>query len=143
MKKHTRSSIATNAFFGSLTLAFLLMGTATTNAQSVGTATKTTETVPQDKVQIKYLASSDDGVLFSVKYINTGATAFNLSVTDEDGEVLYENSFTDKLFEKKFKLSRGLDKVKFVIRNEQQKFEQSFAVNINTRLVEDFAVNRN
>jgi len=143
MKKQTVNSIAKKFFFGNLMLAFLLINSAKTNAQSSSTVTKPTAVVPQDKVQVKYLSSGDDGVLFSVKYSNVNATAFNLSITDEDGEVLYQSNFTDKLFEKKFKLNRGLDKVRFVIKNEQQKFEQSFSININTRLVEDFAVNRN
>lgn len=140
MKKQTVNGMARKFFFGNMVLAFLFAGTA--SAQSPHAIIRATESVPQDKVQVKYLSSTDDGVLFSVRYSNAGATEFSLSVMNEEGDILYENNFTDKLFDKKFKLNRGLDKVKFVIRNEKQKFEQSFSVNINTRLIEDFAVNR-
>ena len=145
MKKQNINSIAKQFFAGSITAAVVFAGIANkANAQSQTKATIVKiDATTDDKVQVKYLSSSDEGIYFSVKYANTTASNFTLYVTDESGEILFENSYTDTVFNKKFNISRNLKKVKVFIKNEKEKLEQSFAINISTRLVEDYFVRRN
>ena len=101
------------------------------------------DSAASDNVLVKYLGSMDDGVLFNVKYNNQKASPFTLIVSDATGEVLYEQTYTDKQFDKKFLLSRSYDKMSFSIRNDKEKVNQTFAINISTKVVEDVYVRRN
>ncbi len=101
------------------------------------------DSAASENVQVKYLGSMDDGVLFNVKYNNQTSSPFTLIVSDATGEVLYEQTYSDKQFDKKFLLSRAYDKMSFVIKNDKEKTNQTFAINITTKLVEDVYVRRN
>ncbi len=145
MKKQNINSIARHFFAGSILAALAFMGfsnKATAQNQLRPTIISTDTASSGEKVQIKYLGSTEDGVFFSVKYANTNGTGFTLFITDDDGELLYQSSYSDRAFNKKFNISRSLDKIKVVIKNDKEKLEQSFAININTRLVEDYVVRR-
>jgi hypothetical protein len=97
----------------------------------------------QEKVQVKYLGSLEDGVMFNVLFNNTAESNFSLSILDENGETVYTGVFNDKQFDKKFKIAKNFSKLTFVIKGDKDKFEQSFNINISSRVVEDVAVSKN
>jgi len=145
MKKHFLNHISVKFFAGSLTAAMLFLTTqSSVSAQKINNSvTQTTSVTASDKVQVKYLGTVNEDVYFGVKYNNANAATFSITVLDEIGDVLYQGNFSDKLFDKKFKLPKDYSKVSFVVKSTEDKFEQSFLVNINSRVVEDVIVSRN
>ena len=90
-------------------------------------------------VDVKYISTVDDGYVFNVKYDNITAGNFDLLIKDETGETIYQRSFSDKNFSKKFQLSKALVKAVFIIR-PLQAAEQSFEVMVQSRVTEDVVV---
>jgi len=90
--------------------------------------------------EVKYIGGKTGEFIFNVVYNNTAGSRFSLRVLDADGNQLYESSYTDKKFDKKFMINDAEGKVTFVIKNYQDNSTQSFEVNANTRLVEDIVV---
>jgi hypothetical protein len=143
MQKNATSNYSRTAFFIGLLVLAILIGLHS-DAQTIAKVNiNSKDSAASENVQVKYLGSMDDGVLFNVKYNNQTASPFTLIVSDASGEVLYEQIYTDKQFDKKFLLSRAYDKMSFVIRNDKDKRNQTFAINITTKLVEDVYVRRN
>lgn len=90
---------------------------------------------------VKYISSVDDGFVFNVKYDNVSTGNFELLIKDEAGELLYQKSFSDKNFSKKFQLSKSVMKAVFIIR-PQHSSEQSFEVMVQSRTTEEVVISR-
>ena len=92
--------------------------------------------------EVKYVGGADGNRLFKVVYNNNEGSRFSLRVLDADGTQLYQGFFSDKKFNKTFKITNADNsgKLTFVIRNFQDNSTQSFEVDDNTRLVEDIEV---
>ena len=131
MKKRFMSAIS------KLTLgALLFTGVASTEAKAAGNN-------PGDKVPaVKYLGTSADAVLFNVSVDNPAGTKFIVTLLDEDNTPLFQEVYTDKKFDKRFKLPKSeKNKLTFVIRNfKDADVKESFE--INTQYVEDVVVTR-
>ncbi|HTQ64430.1 MAG TPA: hypothetical protein VMI12_06505 [Puia sp.] len=131
MKKRFMSVIS------KLTLGVLLFtGAASTAAKAAGH-------YPGDKVPVvKYLGTSEDAVLFNVSLENPTGTKFIVMVLDEDNTPLFQEVYTDKKFDKRFKLPKSeKNKLTFVIRNfKDADIKESFE--INTHYVEDVVVTK-
>ncbi len=61
--------------------------------------------VPQN-ASVKYLGVQDDKVLFTVAFENPDGKKVTVSVLDENGNALFQDVFTDRKFDKKFKLPK-------------------------------------
>ena len=92
--------------------------------------------------EVKYIAGKDGDMLFNVVYNNATGQRFSLIVLDEFGNEIYQNSFSDKKFDRKFKLAdpESTNKLTFVIRNYGDNSVQRFQVDATNRLVEDTQV---
>ena len=92
--------------------------------------------------EVKYIGSNEGDPLFNVMYNNTTGARFSVKVLDNEGHQLFQGIYTDKKFDKKFKISDAgsYGKLTFVIRNFQDNSVQSFEINSNTRMVEDVEV---
>lgn len=91
--------------------------------------------------EVKYLGAPDGERLFNVIYDNNTGARFSVKVQDAEGTLIFQGSFTDKKFDKKFKLEgTDADKLVFTITNYGDNTSQVFEVNTNTRLVEDVEV---
>ena len=132
-----KQTIISKAKFATLALFF---ATAFSTG-SFATDSPKKSTVTAKTFDVKYLYSVEDGFIFNVKYDNLSATSFDLLVKDETGETLYQRSFTNKAFSKKFQLSKSLIKAVFIIR-PQYAAEQSFEVMVQSRDSEDVVVSR-
>ncbi|HTI12341.1 MAG TPA: hypothetical protein VL832_27400 [Puia sp.] len=117
-----------------------LLAAATTQAQS--TAVK--DLPKEEAIQVKYLGTQDDLVVFNVTYKNSGGSAFSLLVKDQDGSELYRNVYSEKDFNKQFRLPRAdRSRLTFVIRNNKEsETVKTFEINVNSRYVEDVAVKK-
>jgi hypothetical protein len=92
--------------------------------------------------EVKYISGQDGEYLFNVVYNNAAGSRFTLIVLDADGNQLFQSQYSDKKFDKKFRLADPEDfgKLTFVIRNFGDNSVQRFEVNTNNRLVEDIEV---
>ena len=86
-------------------------------------------------VEVKYIAAKDGDVLFNVVYNNATGQRFSVIVLDEFGNQLYQNSFCDKKFDRKFKLAdpESTNSLTFIIRNYGDNSVQRFRVDAGNR----------
>jgi hypothetical protein len=98
--------------------------------------------VDASAAEIKYIAGKDGDVLFNVVYNNATGQRFSVIVLDEFGNQLYQHSFSDTKFDRKFKLAdpESVNNLTFIIRNYADNSEQRFRVVSNSQLVEDIQV---
>jgi hypothetical protein len=92
--------------------------------------------------EVKYITGKDGEYLFNVVYNNTTGSRWTLIILDAEGNQLFQSQYSDKKFDKKFKLADPdeLGKLTFVIRNHGDNSVQRFEVNANSRVVEDIEV---
>jgi hypothetical protein len=92
--------------------------------------------------EVKYIGSNEGDPLFNVLYNNSTGARFSVKVLDNEGHQLFQGVYTDRKFDKKFKVTdaASYSKLIFVIRNFQDNSVQSFEINSNTRMVEDVEV---
>ena len=90
--------------------------------------------------EVKYVNNMAGDFVFNVVYDNATGSRFSLRVLDADGNQLFQSFYSDKKFDKKFKITDAEGKFTFIIKNYQDNSTQRFEVNANTRLVEDVEV---
>src|ERR1700743_2692663 len=92
--------------------------------------------------EVKYIAINDGEFLFNVQYNNASGDRFSVIILDEFGNQLYQSTYSDKKFDKKFKLADpdSFKRLTFVIRNFADNSVQRFEVKTDSRLVEDVVV---
>jgi hypothetical protein len=92
--------------------------------------------------EIKYIAGKDGEYLFHVVYNNVTGSHFSLTVLDAEGNQLFQSHYSDKKFDKKFRLADPEDfsKVTFVIRNFGDNSVQRWEVDAHNKVVEDVEV---
>src|SRR4051812_33712690 len=75
---------------------------------------------------IQYAGTTDEGIVFNVKYDNADAAKFDLIIKNEYGDVVYQQSFSDKDFEKKVMLVKepGDAHLTFIIRTPNNDLKQ-------------------
>lgn len=92
--------------------------------------------------EVKYIGTNEGDPLFNVLYNNSTGAKFTVKVLDNEGHQLFQGVYTDRKFDKKFKIADAASygKLTFVIRNFQDNSVQSFEINSNSRMVEDVEV---
>lgn len=92
--------------------------------------------------EVFYIGSQEGQPLFNVVYDNNTGSRFSVSITDMQGDELFEGSYSGKNFDKKFKIADAVPegKLTVTIRNYKDNSEQTFEINANTLLVEDVEV---
>ncbi|MES1223953.1 MAG: hypothetical protein ABUT20_51130, partial [Bacteroidota bacterium] len=93
---------------------------------------------------VKYLGSDSNSYLFNVVYINESGEKFSLRITDEAGNTLFTGIYTDKKFDKRFRLSKEdvNGRLNFAIKNFKDNSVQTFQVITTSQLVEDIVIKR-
>lgn len=83
-------------------------------------------------------------LVFNVAYQNPQGSRFVLTIRDQDGNQLYQDFFKDKSFYKQFRLPKtDKDRIVFVIGNGQEESViKTFAVNVNSRSVQEVAIKK-
>jgi hypothetical protein len=146
MKKQTVNNIAKRVFLGSIVSVVIFLSAQ--NKAIAGNNFRSDSAINvnnPEKVSVKYIGSSADGVFFNVKYNNVKGETFDIVITDESGETLYRGSFNDKFFDKKFLLPEDNESssISIALKSEKEKFAQSYNVNISTSTVKDVVVSQN
>lgn len=116
--------------FGSISMISLANGNEPIGDHSAATA------------EVKYIATKEGEGLFNVIYNNAAGSRFSIVVLDEYGNQLYQGFFSDRRFDRKFKLAdpESTSKLTFVIRNYSDNSVQRFEVDNTSQLVEDVQV---
>jgi len=94
------------------------------------------------KLSVQYTGSTEDGVMFNVKFENTGAEKFWLIIKNNEGDVLFQAQFSDVHFNKNIQFLRDGDNVNptFIVRSGKQEIKHTFVV--NRTLVENVVVTK-
>ncbi len=128
------TSRARNRFFAFTVTAILLSASASLQAQS-------SETVAP--AAIRHLGNTNETMNFQVKYNNEAGNKFVVVVRDQENNILFQEHYTDKKFDKKFSLPKvDNNKVIFQIKNVKDNSIQTFEVNTNIKMVEEVIVKR-
>ena len=95
-------------------------------------------------VNVTYLGSEEGNYIFDVQFDNNAGDTYYVAVVDDSGNTLFKGLYSDKKFDKKFKLPPGeeINNVSFVIRNIRNNSSFTYAVNTRERQVEDVVVKR-
>ena len=91
---------------------------------------------------VKCIAGNDGAYLFNVVYNNISNTRFSVVIQDAEGNQLFQSLYSDKKFDKKFKLAQPEEfgGLTFIIRNLADNSVQRFEVDANSRVIEDVEV---
>jgi len=97
------------------------------------------------KLDLVYVGNSAEGLEFDVRYNNLSGKYFSFVIKDENGDVLFEQSYNNKVFYKKVQLPEVGDvkALTFTILNDKNKVVQTKEVKISTNLVQDVLVKIN
>jgi hypothetical protein len=92
--------------------------------------------------EVKYITLAEGQGIFNVQYNNATGSRVSIEILDAEGDQLYQNISTDKIFNKNFQLADpdSYRKLVFVIHNFGDNSFQRFEVEASTRLVEDVKV---
>jgi hypothetical protein len=95
-------------------------------------------------VSIRYIGKLNDQPVFQIEFDNQNEEYFNVSIRDEEGNILFSEKSKDKKFSRRFQLDKDVNNVKltFSLRTDKQKQSQVFEVNSNYRVVEDVVVTK-
>lgn len=135
----------------SILFTFLLAGTSLLSMANGGNGSTggnggngggTTGNTYASTAEVKYISGKDGEYLFNVIYNNTTGSRFSLIVLDAEGNQLFQRQYSDKKFDKKFKLADPDEfaRLTFVIRNFGDNSVQRWEVNANNKVVEDIEV---
>lgn len=92
---------------------------------------------------VKHIGNPPGSIVFQVQYPNPSGEKFILTIKDMEGAILYQDTYTDKNFDKKFQLPQGeAEKLRFIIKSAGTNYQQTFEVNTNTRIVENIVVKK-
>ena len=94
------------------------------------------------KLSVQYTGSTEDRVMFNVKFENPGAQKFWLIIKNNEGDVLFQAQFGDVHFNKNIQFLRDGDDVNptFIIRSGKEEVRHTFA--INRTMVENVVVTK-
>jgi hypothetical protein len=98
----------------------------------------------ENAATVKYLGADNESYIFNVAYNNESGEKFLLRITDAEENTLFTGTYTDKKFDKRFKLLKeGSDgKLKFIIRDLKDNSVQTFEVTTTSQVVEDVVVKK-
>ncbi len=129
-----------NRFRTFLALLLLLVSTTALQAQTV----KTDSTASTPAAIVKHVGNVGNSMVFQVHYVNPTGEKFSLVIKDKDGVTLFQETYREKLFDKKFHLPRNeYDQLNFIIRaSKNNTIVQSFQVNTSTRIEDEVVVKK-
>ncbi|AXY76902.1 hypothetical protein D3H65_24225 [Paraflavitalea soli] len=92
---------------------------------------------------VKHIGNPEGSVVFQVQYDNQAGEKFFLIIRDNDGNVIYQDTYSDKKFDKKFQLPQGeTDKLQFIIKGPRNNTIQTFEVKTHSRMIEEVVVRK-
>jgi len=133
MKKQNFSTLVKKSILLGFTSLLFIASTSVSSAQTPASPEPT----------VKYIGSLDGQPVFRVYLNNLDGTAYQFTIKDDTGNVLYAEKIKGKEFSKKFKFENAdrLDvKLTFTLEGKQGVQSQEFQVNSSTRVFNDVVV---
>ena len=149
MIKLNLNTIAKRYFLGNLLAAALFLSLHASAARIEKNAYSYIDTHSDsskvNKFEVKYLGITSGNFDFDVRYNNIKGSNFFFVIKDENGEVLFEKDYSNKLFHKKVELAKvdDINKLTFSIITDKDVTIFSKDVVIKTKYVEDVLVKIN
>lgn len=83
---------------------------------------------------VKYVGETDKGLVFNLKFQNTAKGKIELLLKNEDGAILFENTFSEKELDKKivFTNDNNAKHLTFIIKTSQGEIVQHFTIRTKT-----------
>jgi hypothetical protein len=122
------TAIIRNAFF---VTAFSFLTIISAHAQTVA-----------QPASLSYLGTANDQMAFVLKYANESGEKYAVTIKDKEGIVLFDGTYTDKVFSKTFKIPADMEDLIFVISNAKNRAEKMFQVSTERRVVEEVYVTK-
>jgi hypothetical protein len=100
-------------------------------SQASGGNHKKTATLTDEQVNVQYVGTNDNSVVFRVTFENPTSEKFWLIIKNDAGEVVYRKQFNDAHFAKSVYFQKEESDIHptFVIRNGENEVVRQFAVN--------------
>lgn len=91
---------------------------------------------------VKHISTTNDKIVFQLSLDNETGEKFIVSIKDLSGNTLFQDTYSEKKFDKKFVFDKSEDigKLTFVLRSLKDNQTQVFEINTITRLVENVDV---
>lgn len=96
----------------------------------------------KEKAEISNLKSENDEVSFTVNYANAEGEKFQILIKDAEGFNLYSSVYSDKSFNKAFRIPSARGKVIVVLRTSKFKSEQSFEIVTEEKTIQEVSVKK-
>lgn len=147
MNNQSVNNIVKRVLVSSILSAFILLA-AQSNAIASEKTSKSDTAINGSKSEslfVKYIGSTENGLYFNVKYNNEKGQNFDIIIKNESGEILYDGSFNDTFFDKKFLLPQDQD-VSFIsiaLKSDKDNFVQSYNVSISPNTYKNVVVSKN
>ncbi len=79
---------------------------------------------------VKFVGQSEQGLVFSLKYENLDAKNVSFVLKNQDGDILYQGTFTDKKLNKRIVLDNGsnVSSLSFIVKTSKGKYVQNFSI---------------
>lgn len=112
---------------------------------SVGTllAANAGKYIPIDKndmVSVTSLGASEGAMVFNLKYDNADEDKLVITLSDNEGFVLYKEILTAKSIDKTFKTSSDVGAVLLTVTNLRDKTAHKFSISNEKRIVEEVSI---
>jgi hypothetical protein len=135
---NTRRSLKLFALAALLTIA----GLSTKAANEPTKPRKHDHTGNASTAEVNFIGKQNGSPLFNVIYKNNSGEKFSVKVLDADGNQIFQGIYSDKSFDKKFRIVNpdGQGKVVFIIRSFTDNSIQSFEANPDIRIIEEVEV---
>jgi hypothetical protein len=132
------SKMTRTILMGSMLATAVMTGT----TAFAGTVNNTATEINSAKSTVRFLGTDEDNFWFHVQYNNPSGNNFFLTLLDENGEEIYSGKFSDKVFTKRFSLSRfgEYKTISFVIESAKSQYKERFDVQFKQRSEEEVVV---
>lgn len=127
------NSFFRNAFFTSF---IFITGFTVLNAQ------KATDSTLHTVASVSYLGYHDDQLSFLLQYETATNEKYTVTINDAEGHALFNQSFSDKKFNKIFRTPSETGNLTFIISNAANKEEKKFQVSTERRMIEEFSITK-
>jgi hypothetical protein len=126
MKSTVKNSMKTIAAAAAALV--LLAGSPASSFAGTGTDKhKTSHSGPETAVNVQYIGADDKMFEFKVEFENPTAQKFNLTIRNDEGDVVYSKNYNDVHFAKNIKLMKE--------GNDMENIRPTFAITVGNRLV--------
>ena len=103
------------------------------------------EILTGENTNVQLTGSTSEALIFKVRVNNAPGDNFTITIKNNNGEVLFSQSFNDVDFQKQFKVLKGeqdSERYFFTISSGNKSIEDTYVISSTVRTVNDIAINK-